>query len=556
MASVKRRIGGQRTALLAAVLVTAAGLTGLTVLSLGGSEAERTAERFGAAWERGDHRAMYALLTTETRNRTPFDRFTAAYRDAADTATATGIETGEPREKAGSVELPVAVRTRIFGTVTGKVGLPVEGRGVAWTPLLTFPGLPPGTRLDRRTEAPRRAAILARDGTPLVETRGSDRVPMPGGGAEIAGTLAEPANEDERRALFARGFPPGTQVGATGLERIFEDRVAGTPGGVLLGGRRRLASSRRRPAPTVTTTIDTKVEAAAVDALGGRLGGVAALDARTGEVRALAGIAFSGPQPPGSVFKIVTATAALEARLVTPSTRFPVQTATVIEGVRLENASGEACGGTFTASFAHSCNSVFAPLGVRLGAERLVAMAERYGFNAEPPLPGARASTLPEAADLGRPLEVGSTAIGQGRVLATPLQLASMSQTVAADGVRHEPALTAGAAAKQVRVTSPQVARILGRLMVEVVDRGTGRAASLGRGKVAGKTGTAELRTTTGAAGEAGDPTDTDAWFAAYAPAGRPRVAVGILLVEAGAGGATAAPAAKGLLEAALRRRG
>ena len=71
------------------------------------------------------------------------------------------------------------------------------------------------------------------------------------------------------------------------------------------------------------TTIDTDLQEAAVAALAGRLGGIAALDSRTGEIRALAGIAFSAPQPPGSTFKIVTATAALEARAVRPRTDVP-----------------------------------------------------------------------------------------------------------------------------------------------------------------------------------------------------------------------------------------
>ena len=92
-------------------------------------------------------------------------------------------------------------------------------------------------------------------------------------------------------------------------------------------------------------------------ALAGRLGGVAALDPRNGEIRALAGIAFSAPQPPGSTFKIVTTAAALEQGLVKPSTDFPVESHAIIDGVELENANGEFCGGTFRDSFAHSCNS-------------------------------------------------------------------------------------------------------------------------------------------------------------------------------------------------------
>src|SRR6185437_3510895 len=109
------------------------------------------------------------------------------------------------------------------------------------------------------------------------------------------------------------GFPADTPIGLSGLERALETRVAGTPGGELMAGSQILASVAPRPAPDVRTTIDPEVQAAAVTALAGRFGGIAALDARTGEVRALAGIAFSAPQPPGSTFKVITATAVLES---------------------------------------------------------------------------------------------------------------------------------------------------------------------------------------------------------------------------------------------------
>jgi cell division protein FtsI/penicillin-binding protein 2 len=452
----------------------------------------------------------------------------------------------------------VTVSTRAFGTVGGEVTLPVLEDGLGWTPESAFPGLRPGERLSRRTQVPPRAAILARDGRVLVEgPAAARRVRLGPAGASVAGSLAPAPTREEADAAFARGFPPRTPVGTSGLERILELRVAGTPGGRLLAGGRTLALTRPHAAPAVRTTIEPRVQAAAARALGTRFGGIAALDARTAEVRALAGIAFSAPQPPGSTFKIVTATAALEARLVRPQTRFPVSTKTTIDGVDLENANGESCGGTFAASFAHSCNSVFAPLGVKVGGRALLATARRYGFGGAPSIRGAVSPPLPGRAELGSPLAVGSTAIGQGRLLITPLQMASVAQAVAAGGRRREPAVVAAPGRPTVRVTSPQVAATLTRLMVGVVEYGTGTRAALPRVKVAGKTGTAELEDTTDPesppeTGEAGS--DTDAWFTAFAPASQPRIAVAVMLVRAGAGGETAAPIAREVLEAGLRR--
>src|SRR4029453_18722094 len=149
----------------------------------------------------------------------------------------------------------------------------------------------------------------------------------------------------ERREIYALGFPRDWPVGQTGLEEVFEQRLRGRPGGELIANDRVLARAKPKSAPTLRTTIDPRLQEAAVVGLAGRLGGVAALDARTAEIRALAGIAFSAPQPPGSTFKIITTTAALERNLVKPSTEFPVETHAIIDGVELENANGESCGG-------------------------------------------------------------------------------------------------------------------------------------------------------------------------------------------------------------------
>ena len=323
-----------------------------------------------------------------------------------------------------------------------------------------------------------------------------------------------------------------------------------------------LASVAASPGRAVRTTIDPEIQRAAVEALAGRFGGIAVVRPRDGEVLALAGVAYSAPQPPGSVFKIVTLAGALEAGVAKPRSKYPVATSATLEGVELENANGESCGGTLRNAFAHSCNSVFAPMGADLGAERLVAAAERFGFNSDPGLVGAMRSTIPAAGEIGDDLAVGSTAIGQGKVLATPLAFAGIAGAIG-DGRAARPADAAQGRRPVAHARDRAGNREDDRaLHARRRDVGTGVGAAIPGVKVAGKTGTAELRDTTNDDPDPADPnavpvddrTDTDAWFAAYAPARRPRVAVSVLLVGQGAGGETAAPAARTVLQAALAR--
>jgi penicillin-binding protein A len=528
------------------------------------SAERRLAARFAAAWERGDYAAMHALLTPAARERTPLRRFARRYRRAAETATLARVQASRPRERGDGVVVAVAARTRVFGRVEAPVVLALgedeDGApAIEWEPHLVFPGLRPGERLRRETRMPPRARIEARDGTPIAagEARLSELGPL---ASEIAGRVG-PAPPERAAEVAARGVPDGAPVGLTGLEFEFDARLAGTPGGELLAGDRELASVPPKPGHSVRTTIDPELQRAAVEALAGRYGGVAAVRPRDGEVLALAGIATSAPQPPGSVFKIITLAGALEAGTVEPRDRFPVETAATLEGVELQNSHGESCGGRLIDAFAHSCNSVFAPMGAELGAEKLVAAAERFGFNEDPGLAGAARSTIPAAGEIGDDLAVGSTAIGQGKVLTTPLQMALVAAAIGSEGRRTRPTLLKGAATEATQATPPEVARYVTRAMRAVVRDGTGVGAAIPGVRVAGKTGTAELRSTVSedpVPPEPGEPpleediTDTDAWFAAFAPSRDPEVAVCVLFVAQGAGGETAAPAARVVLEAAL----
>lgn len=529
-----------------AILAGLAFLVGVVVGALHVPAEREAAERFARAWAAGDYDAMHAELTDDARRRYPAQRFRDAYADAAATATATRISVGDPGDpRDGVVDVPVRVSTRIFGTVRATLRVPFAGEGDAaridWGPELTFPGVARGRRLTRSTRLPRRATIVARNGRALA--RGDDRTSdLSAVAAEVVGELG-PIPPELASTLRAQGYPPGARVGTSGLERALQTRLAGRPGGTLSAGGRVMARSRPVPARAVTTTIDPRIEEAAIAALGGQSGGIAVLQPGTGEVLALAGTAFSSTGPPGSIFKIITTTAALEDRKVKLSDEFPVQTAAILEGVSLANANGESCGGSFPNSFAHSCNSVFAPLGVKVGKKRLVEEAESYGFNQRPSIPGAMMSTIPQPSGIGDDLDLGSTAIGQGKVLTNPLLMASMAAAIGNRGVRVTPTLERGRRGRRVRVTTPALAVTLRRLMIGVVKGGTGTAADIEGVQVAGKTGTAELGLEQG---------QTDAWFVAFAPARRPRFAVAVWRLRAGAGGQVAAPIARQVLVSAL----
>jgi peptidoglycan glycosyltransferase len=234
---------------------------------------------------------------------------------------------------------------------------------------------------------------------------------------------------------------------------------------------------------------------------------------------------------------VITATSALEHHDVKLSDTFPVVTQTNPDpaaGARVvANAHNEACGGTFVQAFAKSCNSVFAPLAVKVGADNLVNTAEDYGYNQPVTLYNAHATaatqpskmSIPSADELnGEPThtDLSVTGFGQGKVLATPLGMASVAQTVANGGSRE----------------------------------GTGVQAAIPGVQVAGKTGTAELGPKPGAppaAPGAQEDQLIDGWFIAFAPANHPKLAIAVMLIDAsGDGGTTAAPIAREILASAL----
>jgi penicillin-binding protein A len=549
---------------------------------VGAGSDSSAAQRFVDAWERGDTAGMYAELTEEAQDEYSRDEFERAYSNASETATIDTFSAGEAEDgDSGDVQVvEMEFDTHAFGQLGGELRLPTSDAGVDWAPHLVFPGLEEGETLTRRTRAPDRAPILANDGTPLAEGPASARAQPISGASAVVGEVGVPPAEQERE-LAAHGFPPGSLTGNSGLELAFDDRLSGTPGGQLLAaaadeetrlrGGRVLASVEPRPGQPVRTTIDPELQQAAVAALGRLYGGVTVLDARKGSILALAGIAFSAPQPPGSTFKVITTVAALDAGLVKLSDTFPVESSNSDIGREIANSHDAPCGGTFAQAFANSCNTVFAPLGAEVGGELLVKTAEEFGFNSPPSLYDEKttaiveppASTIPT--DISSSVEVGESAIGQGQVLATPLELATVSQTIAAGGLRKPTPITKVAKlqpeAEPVRVTSKQTAATVRDLMIGVVQNGTGVAAALPNVQVAGKTGTAELgpkalqpgqEPPDAAAGEEPEQ-ELDAWFTAFAPARDPRLAIGVMIVNAaGDGGEIAAPIAAQVLSAGL----
>jgi penicillin-binding protein A len=544
------------------------------------------AERFASAWTRNDYAAMYGDIDAPSQRRISPSAFAAAYQVAARTATETNLKlTGRAHGERSVIVVPMRVSTRLWGALSQGLRIRVRntpaGPRVIWSHSLVFPGLRGGEVLTRRMTLPPRAPLLARDGSVLASGQateaGARNSPLGASAAAVVGDVGV-VPRTRIADLEAQGVPPDAIVGVSGLELAFDDRLRGTPGGELLAGDRLLASVEAKPSGAVHTTLSPSLQRVATEALGGQFGGIVAISPESGEILAVAGIGIDDLQPPGSTFKMVTLTAALEAKAATVKSVFPYATATTLDGVKLENANGESCGGSLALAFAVSCNSVFAPLGVKVGAARLVATAERFGFNHPAGVAGAVESTLPPASQIQGELDVGSTAIGQGQVQASALQMVTIAATIADGGKRPTPTFEPQHPTR-VRVIGAATARTVRRLMIGVVREGTGTSAAIPGVVVAGKTGTAELgipscpsksehgtgSEQSGASEESEakhggecssgskDPQNTDAWFAAFAPALHPRIAVGVLLVKDGAGGATAAPVARQVLEAGLR---
>ena len=273
--------------------------------------------------------------------------------------------------------------------------------------------------------------------------------------------------------------------------------------------------------------------------------------------------------PPGSTFKLVTAAAALQSGKFTPDSKVPGGSKLDLPQTSkdLINENGSSCGGgkiTLTRALQVSCNVAFGSVGLDLGADAIRAQAEKFGFgktyfhDLDDALTRQAPSRFPDHPD---PPQTALSAIGQFDVAATPLQMAMVAAGIANGGTVMKPYLVDEVRSSDLEVldkTDPQVltsnamspanARKLTDMMVAVVDNGTGTSAQMPGIKVAGKTGTAQ----------SAPSRPPYAWFVSFAPADNPRVAVAVLVQDAGvdrnaiSGNGLAAPIAKSVMQAVL----
>ncbi len=414
--------------------------------------------------------------------------------------------------------------------------------------------------------AANRGTIVASDGTPLAFTRDGKRI-YPEGAltAHVVG-YASP------------------RYGTSGIEDSF-DRVLSAPRsdrGPLDEFWSLLTDRDSAPhGDEVVTTLDLRVQSALVAGLRGygRAAGVA-LDPRTGAVLAMAAVpafdpnhlehdwpaliadsasplldrATNGLYPPGSTFKIVTASDGLAAGLVTPATIFHDTGGLPVGNFTVRNDQNEVTGTqTLTGAFALSSNVDFAALALQIGVDRWFADAAQWGLGApmEFDLPTA-ADRLPPRAEV-TPSVLAQLGFGQASLLVTPLRMALVAATIADAGRTPRPFLVRSIAGAQTHLAThaevlatpidPAVAAEVRDMMVAVVAHGTGTVAALPGVTVAGKTGTA-----TNPHGPA------HSWFVCFAPADAPRVAVAVIVENAGYGAAIAAPIARDVLRVALAR--
>lgn len=398
-------------------------------------------------------------------------------------------------------------------------------------------------------------------------------------------------------ALFGHVTGYFSLFSSTGVERTYGDELSGRHLGTRLPTGARLFSNDTITG-TVTLSLNAKLQQLAADTLGKRKGTVVALDPTTGAILALWSFPSYDPNPlaahdqtaarnaftaltndpnqpllakgwrrafaPGSTFKVVTASAALDHKPELATKNYPVlrQLALPTSTKSLPNFGGESCGGTLPNLLKVSCNTGFGQMGLDLGGDNLAAEADAFGVNQAPPLDEdfpALASKFPAASTFAHDLpSLALSAIGQHDVQATPLEMALIASAIANGGVIMKPHVmqeirdSEGRHVRSykpeqwLRATSPETASAVRDMMIGVVTGGTATRAAIPGIQVAAKTGTAQ---TSG--------NNIHAWLIAFAPADAPKVAVAVIVedqsgVSEATGGRIAAPIAQTIMKAAL----
>lgn len=437
-------------------------------------------------------------------------------------------------------------------------------------------------------------------------------------GAQLFGYSRE-VNRAQLELLREKGYKQGDIVGQAGLEKEFEDDLRGTAGYVQVevdarGTRKgELGIVDARQGSDIYLTIDLDLQKTAEEALGNRRGAVVALDPRNGEVlvlasgpsfdanmftgqmlaseweqvagdrdRPLTNRAISAVYPAGSTFKIVWSVAALAEKKVTPTTEFFCPGFVVLNGrtYHCHKHSGHGSVNLQKAIMV-SCNAYFYQVGQLLNINRMTKYLELFGFGQLTgiELPGEEPGTAPSErwkqkvyGEKWYPGDTVPISIGQGYLVVTPIQMASMMATVANGGTRFKPMLIKRVensltgqkkeyqpvVAKKIeaREVSPDVFAKVREYAVDVVNdaHGTGSKAKLEQVRVAGKTGTAQV----GILGREslGERFRDHAWFIAFAPAEEPTIALAVIVENSGHGGTFAAPVAHNVLEKYFRKLG
>ncbi|ABO49438.1 Peptidoglycan glycosyltransferase [Desulforamulus reducens MI-1] len=403
------------------------------------------------------------------------------------------------------------------------------------------------------------------------------------------GRISEMGTLERLNGLGTKKYTISDLVGKTGLEYFYETQLkAGEPANFtrayvdvyrnLISG---LGIQKENNNDTgrqdVITTLDFDIQKTVEKIMDKRVqrGAVVVMDARTGDLLALASrpnfnpanivLSLPGEQDtfldhcttlyqPGSIFKVVVAAAALEEGIVKPTDTFVC----LGEKDHLISCWQKSGHGpiTFEEAFAESCNPVFAELGIKLGAAKLIRYARAFGFESQDiigyPVPKDRRQQL----DLiGQPYNLVNSSIGQGPVLATPVQLTAMLNTIVNNGVYIQPRLVKGiknekgvysyhfSLGDSRKVISFETCRELKRLLKLVTLQGVGKEAWIEGFGSAGKTGSAEL---------AQGAEKVNAWFTGYAPNDNPQYIVTVLVKEGISGGTTAAPVFREIMESIL----